>query len=138
MADTPTLRSALVTLFADNTGGDVSPQDLRNFLISALLRTAPVTFTTAAPTIDDDDFIILLDTTSNNVTASLPADPSTDYYPLYIVKAIDASTNTAALDPGTNNLDGSTTDYTFADDNDCIIVGWDGSEWRIYAEFLNA
>lgn len=36
MADTPRTRAALQALFPDNTGGDISPQDQRDFLVSAL------------------------------------------------------------------------------------------------------
>jgi hypothetical protein len=34
MADTQKTLAALITLFADNTSGDISPQDLRDFLVS--------------------------------------------------------------------------------------------------------
>lgn len=40
MVDTIRTRSALAALFPDNTSGDISPQDLRDFLISANLRQA--------------------------------------------------------------------------------------------------
>lgn len=36
MADTPRTVAALQALFANNTSGDISPQDLRDFLVSAL------------------------------------------------------------------------------------------------------
>lgn len=35
MADTIRTRSSILTLFADNTAGDISPQDLRDFVVSA-------------------------------------------------------------------------------------------------------
>jgi len=38
MTDTVRLRAALEALFPDNTSGDISPQDLRDFLASALLE----------------------------------------------------------------------------------------------------
>jgi len=38
MTDTVRLRAALAALFPDNTSGDISPQDLRDFLASALLE----------------------------------------------------------------------------------------------------
>jgi hypothetical protein len=136
MTDTPRLRSALVALFPDNTTGEASPQDLRDLLISVLLRAAPVTYSSLTPAIDDDDFIILLDGTSNTVTAALP-NPASGYYPVFIVKAINID-NAVALDPGALNLEGAATDYTFATVNDCIIVFWDGSAYWIAAEFLNA
>lgn len=36
MADTPRQLTALQALLADNTAGDISPQDLRDFLVTAL------------------------------------------------------------------------------------------------------
>jgi len=39
MVDTPRTVTALQTLFADNTNGDISPQDLRDFLVSVMGRT---------------------------------------------------------------------------------------------------
>jgi len=36
MADTPRTRAALQALFADNNSGDISAQDLRDFLVTAL------------------------------------------------------------------------------------------------------
>ena len=42
MVDTARTVSALQTLFADNTNGDISPQDLRDFLVSVMGRTKHV------------------------------------------------------------------------------------------------
>lgn len=42
MADTQRGRATLQTLFPDNTTGDISPQDLRDFLVSAQLNTEQV------------------------------------------------------------------------------------------------
>jgi hypothetical protein len=39
MADTPRTLAALQALFPDNSAGDISPQDLRDFLVSAGLQT---------------------------------------------------------------------------------------------------
>jgi hypothetical protein len=135
MPDTPSLRSALVALYPDNTAGSISPQDLRDFLISALLRNV-TTYATNTPTIDDDDVVVLLDGTSNTVVASLPS-PSTGYYPHMWVKAINID-NQVDLDPGASNLEGATTDYTFATVNDCIEIQWTGTAWVILNEYLNA
>lgn len=134
MADTHRERSALVTLLADNTSGGIAEQDHRDQLLSSLLRNT-TTYSSLTPTIDDDDVMVLLDGTSNTVTALL-ATPSSSY-PIKFVKAVNIA-NTVALDPGANNLDGSTSDYVFATANDAIIVGWDGSGWQIFGEFLNA
>ena len=136
MVDSPRLRSELVTAMPISTSDGISAQDIRDLLINTLLRAAPVVYSSATPAIDDDDFVVLLDGTSNTVTAALP-NPSTNYYPVFIVKAINID-NAVKLDPGALELEGTTTDYTFATVNDCIIVGWDGTAYRIYAELLNA
>ena len=49
MTDTLRTRAALVTLLADNTSGDISPQDHRDQLISSQLRACN-TYTASAPT----------------------------------------------------------------------------------------
>lgn len=46
MVDTVRTLSALQTLLADNTAGDISAQDLRDFLVSAMLQTTTSTVTT--------------------------------------------------------------------------------------------
>lgn len=134
MADTHRERAALVTLLADNTSGAISPQDHRDQLLSSQLRNC-TTYATSTPTIDDDDVVVLLDGSSNTVTAALPTGPETGT--LLLVKAINV-TNAVALDPGANNLEGATADYTFTTVNDAILVAWDGSAWWILSEFLNA
>ena len=50
MADTQRTASALATLFADNTSGDISPQDLRDFLVSAHVNYGVSYVSTAAET----------------------------------------------------------------------------------------
>ena len=57
MADTVRTISALQTLFANNTDGDISPQDLRDFLVSAEPDRAEIYWSTPAAT-----------TTSNQAT----------------------------------------------------------------------
>jgi hypothetical protein len=47
MTDTVKTLSALQTLFADNTSGDIDAQDLRDFLVSAMLETSAQSVTTA-------------------------------------------------------------------------------------------
>lgn len=134
MADAHRLRSALVTLMADNTAGDISEQDVRDGWLSTLLRNGTV-YTETTPTLDDDDVMVILDGTSNTVTALLETPGS--IFPIKFVKAINID-NAVALDPGANNLDGSTSDYVFATVQDAIVVGWVNSAWWIFGEMLNA
>lgn len=54
MVDTQRTLSALQTLFADNTSGDISPQDLRDFLVSAEPDRAEMYWSTPAATTTSD------------------------------------------------------------------------------------
>jgi hypothetical protein len=80
MADTQRTLAALQTLLADNTAGDISAQDLRDFLVTVhpgawtkndTAKTA--SFTLAA---FDDVHVDLATGTPTNVVATLPASPS--------------------------------------------------------------
>lgn len=113
MADTVSLRSALVALLADNSSGDISPQDLRNFLISALLRNVvEITSADSPYTVTDNNVIILANATSAVITINLPAlpaDPSAQPYVLFI-KKIDVSGNAVTIDgDAAETIEGATT-----------------------------
>lgn len=134
MADTHRTRSELETLLAVNTSNNIGPQDHLDQLFSSLLRNV-TTYSSETPTIDDDDVVVLLDGTSNTVTALLATPTSS--YPIKFVKAINID-NAVALDPGANNLEGATTDYTFTTANDALIICWTGAAWVILAKLENA
>ena len=70
MADTERTLSALQTLLANNISGAISAQDLRDFLVSAMLKN--VATKTANYTVDADDHLIVIDTGDDNVTITLP------------------------------------------------------------------
>lgn len=101
MADTFRLRSALVSLLADNATGDISPQDVRDFLLTSMLRNViEITNANSPYTLDDDDCIILADATAGVITINLPplpADPTVQSYK-YLIKKIDASANAVTID----------------------------------------
>lgn len=134
MADTHRERTALLALMPVGVDDGTSAQDIRDGFFSALLRNV-TTYTSLTPTIDDDDFIVELDGTSNTVTALL-ATPTASF-PVRIVVAVNID-NAVALDPGANNLDGSTDDYVFVTVGDVKAIYWNGSNWKTLWEFLNA
>lgn len=131
MADTHRERAALVTLLADNTSGAISPQDVRDQLLSSLLRNV-TTYTALTPTIDDDDVVVLLDGTSNTVAAALPA-VATSTHRILFIKCINKD-NAVTL---TGDVEGGS-GYTFTTVLDAVILACNGSEWYILSEFLNA
>lgn len=71
MADTIRARSALLTLLADNTSGDISAQDMRDVALSLFRRQFRTI--TGDLTLGADDDYILVDATSANPTVTLPA-----------------------------------------------------------------
>lgn len=129
------VRSDLTTDYADNVSGAITGANHQNFVASALMGYVS-TYTASAPTLSTDDSIVLLDGTNNTVTAALPAAASSEHA-VFFIKAINID-SAVVVDPGSDNLEGSTTDYTFATVNDAIIVACDGTAWYILAEFLNA
>ncbi len=135
MADTQRTLSALVALLADNTAQDISAQDLRDFLVSALIGRV-TTYTASAPTLSTDDFILILDGTSNTVTVDL-GDPADFTHHLFIAKAVNID-NAVALDPGAFDFEGATDDYVFTTALDVVIFCSDGSAWWKLPELLNA
>lgn len=81
MADTNRARSALEALFADNTSGDISPQDLRDFLRSVQLLNVPRTATGTTDTFiigDADNTVIYSsgDSPAVGCTVTIPANAS--------------------------------------------------------------
>ena len=88
MADTIRTRASLTTLFADNNSGDISPQDLRDFLISTPLRET---------------------TTSASVTSDLFEKPTTTAAPLYTesttaLRILNGSYSVGTIQPTTGAL----------------------------------
>jgi hypothetical protein len=129
------VRSDLTTDYADNVTGAITGANHQNFVASAVMGYVS-SYATSTPALSTDDSIILLDGTSNTVTAALPAAASSEHA-VFFIKAINI-TFAVAVDPGSDNLEGTTTDYTFATALDAIIIACDGAAWHILAEFLNA
>jgi len=90
MADTVRTLSALQTLLANNTSGDISAQDLRDSVLSAMVASDPVqknvTYTDAG--LSDEFLTGTLDAqwTASNISANtvslLTANPAASYYDL--------------------------------------------------------
>lgn len=131
MSDTVRTLSALQTLLADNTSGQISPQDLRDFLVSAHLKNL-VTKTTDY-TADADDDVILLDGTSSTVEITLPT-ASGILGKKYCLKCID-STNACTVAPEASETIDGESNYTFINEDDAIIIVSDGNNWKIVSNY---
>jgi len=84
-------------------------------------------------TLDIDDSTILCDSTTLDVTITLPA-ASTATGRKYTIKRIDGSANAVDIDPnGTEKLEGSSSNYALSAQYDFVTIQSDGTEWWIIA-----
>lgn len=83
------------------------------------------------------EHIIVADGTSGVVTINLP-DPSTVTGKKFIFKAVDVSSTVKLSRNGSEEIDGSAADYTFATAQDAVTIVSDGTNWHKLSEFLNA
>lgn len=104
MADTRRTLSAILALFADNTSGDISPQDARDYLVSTMndLAVKTVTENTVLTT---DDYLVLADASSGQITVTLPG-ATTCPNKRFKVKRISASNNVIVASAG-GTIDGA-------------------------------
>jgi hypothetical protein len=130
MADTQRTLSALQSLLADNTTNELSPQDLRDFLVSTHLRMATTTAANYSAT--SNDVAIILDASSSAVTLTLPTCTAGSIGQMYLVKAINAGTNKPYI---VNNVDGAA--YTFGSSNDAALIVGDGTNYRMMSRNIS-
>lgn len=108
MADTKRTLSAITALYADNTAGDISAQDLRDFLISAHgSRATNAAAITANDTADTDDDVMIVDASGGAVTITLP-DRAANVGKVYTIKRVSASNNVVVSRAGSDTIDGAT------------------------------
>jgi len=131
MADTIRTLSALQTLLADNTSQGISPQDLRDFLITAV-GYMYTTALSANTTLDADDLVVLGTGGAGGITLTLPAAASSQHK-VYAVKKVDDGVGAVTLDGNASEeIDGSTT-HALSSQYDGVIIACDGSAWHILA-----
>lgn len=123
MADTLRTLAELQTLLADNNSANISPQDVRDFLISTHLKQS--TITAANYSCTSNDKMIFLDASTGAISCALPPATTTNQGQIMFFKAVNAATNKPYI---TTNIDGAA--YTFTSDNDSLITGCDGSAWK--------
>lgn len=126
------LRSEQRSDYADNTTGGITGATHQNLMDSVRMnRVRTISAETGSVTTDDD--YIRLDTTSNNVTVTLPALASAGQQP-YTFKWV-AGANIATIDSGTDDIDG-TPDYVFDTVRDSVTLRPGPAEWEIVSERL--
>ena len=125
MADTVRTRTALLALLANNTTGDISPQDLRDFMVSTFGGRAIRTVTGDA-TLTTDDSFVLVDGLAADAAITLP-DPATCPGKVFTVKLISAA-HGAILSPAAGTLDGAAS-ATISLRWLCRTVISDGTGW---------
>lgn len=128
MSDTVRTLSALQTLLADNTTGTISPQDLRDAVISALGHLF-VAATSTGITLDDDDIVVLATGGAGGITLTLPAVAAAQHK-VYAVFKVDAGAGAVSVDAaGSETINGSSSAYALASQWDGAVFFCDGTQW---------
>jgi len=130
MADTVRTLSALQALLPDNSARAISPQDERDFLVSALKRyNRTVTTTPTALTTNDRD--VFADATAGAVTLTLPAASTCTNVEITVIK-IDAGVNDVIIDAdGAELINGGAT-LTLDAQWDCARLVCNGAAWYAF------
>lgn len=129
MADIKKKLSELQTLYADNTTGDISPNDLRDGFKSVVgslyITSADSNFTLTA-----DDIYADIDTTSGNVTVTIPnanaSDGSGDTYKHKYFILNNTGTNDVILTSGFSHT---------LSQNQAVSIISNGQDWKIYNKY---
>lgn len=107
MADTKRTFSELKALYADNSTGNISPQDLRDG-VHSWMGVEAEDGTNINLTLTTDNTIIRVDATSAPITLTLPSLSSVPVGKYYIVMKIDVSGNAVTVDgSGAETINGA-------------------------------
>lgn len=128
MADTARPLGSLQALLADNSSKGISPQDVRDFLVSTLLKQ--VTTTAANYSATANDVGIIVDATTNAAVITLPTVSSQYTGHLYFIKAINAGTNKPYITSG-SNINSISANWTLNSSNEYVTLLNTGSEYQV-------
>jgi hypothetical protein len=132
MADTVRTLTAIQGLLADNTNRAISPQDLRDAVISGIGYCYGESEDTGRA-LTADDRIIVATGGVGGITLILPQ-ASTMPYKTFTVKKVDAGAGAVTLDAyGTELIDGAQT-YPLANQYDKVTVWCDGTTWHVIGD----
>jgi hypothetical protein len=130
MADLQKSQTELQTLLADNNSQNISPQDIRDWLVSCHLKMCTTTAVNYSAT--SNDMAIILDASSSAISLTLPTCTAGNIGQIYDIKAINNLTNRPYI---SNNIDGAI--HTFISNNESIIIGSDGTNWKKFGKNIN-
>jgi len=131
MADTIRTKAQVLALMPNNNSGQISPQDMRDFIVSiydavSALSTRTLTGDT---TLAATDHVVLVDASGGDVTLTLPLAASR--LSEFCIKKIDSSGNTVTIDGnGGETIDGSTT-FVLTEQYDALRIFSDATEWWV-------
>jgi hypothetical protein len=136
MPDTVRTIAQLLTLFADNTSGQISAQDGRDFIVTVEARTLGVPvrrLTTGASTalVYKSDYLLVVDkTTGSATTVNLPATPAAGYR--FEVKdgKGDSHTNNITVLPASGTIDDQAS-YIISNAYGAATFTYDGTQWVV-------
>lgn len=131
MADTVRTLSALQALLADNSSRAISPQDIRDAVISAVgfmygrALSEDTTLTTS-------DIVIIGTGGESGITLTLPAAASSQYKYYCIVK-VDSGAGAVAIDANESETINGNTTLSLSAQYDSAVIWCDGTEWFVLA-----
>lgn len=128
MTDTVRALSALQTLLADNTIGAISPQDVRDAVISSNGHLYGRVITSTPATLTGDDIVILADTSvpDADMTLTLPA-ASTSQYKVYLIRHAYASWKVTIAAAGADTIQGGAS--IDLEGYETVLLWCLGTEW---------
>lgn len=133
MTDTIRTKSALQALLANNTTGDISPQDVRDFLVSVLGTEYVTVVNTATYNVVDNDVVLHVTRTATGTCAiTLPTALATDHRKIEIKDAGGgAETYNITVDTeGSEKIDGTDT-LTISGNYEAITLYCISSNWFV-------
>lgn len=125
--DTARTLADIQFLLRDNTVGEISPQDARDFLLSVFPQAVTLT---ASATLTSAQTVVLCDATAGDITVTLPR-AEREAGRRYNIKKIDGTGNAVIIDgDGSETVDGELTVIIDTQYDAATIVS-DGTEWII-------
>lgn len=131
MTDTVRTLSALQALLADNVTRAISPQDIRDAVISGVGH-AYGRAVSGNTTLTSDDVVVAATGGSSGITLTLPPVASNQYMLLFVIK-VDSATGAVTLDANsTEQINGAAT-YTLSSQWAAALLWCDGTQWFVLA-----
>jgi len=139
MADTIRTRTALLTLLADNTTGDISPQDIRDWLVSTFEDSPVVTKSTAGPYVPTLDDGLIIVTYAGDYVINLPSAATALWTGkiLRIKKGFNTNYKLSIAADGAELIDDKSIFYIYSQYVEVTIIS-DGTNWHVIDSYSTA